>query len=499
MTRARIQRSTLVGSVGLILLALALARLPLAVVGLGAGAAALAATLLLAPEWAVFLLAFAVPFGSLAPLSVGGAQLTAADLLLGLAWALYLARGVARRRIELRAPPLSLPLVVFLLAAAVSFTVARSLADSATEWLKWAELLAAYWLVAQFFDETRARRLVAAMLLAGLAEAALGAYQYFYRVGPEGFLLFGGANLRAYGTFEQPNPYAGYLGLLLPLAFGTALGLALALWRVWRARANGPHRTRVSLREAWQFVPLLALAVVALGAMLAALFFSYSRGAWIAVAAALAATALLTLVRSRRAAVWLAALVLVVLAVVALGEIQVVPNIVAERFATVSDYLTFDDVRGVRANDENFALVERRAHWQAALGMFEDSPWLGVGFGNYAVAYPDYALPRWADPLGHAHNYYLNVLAETGVVGFVPFIVWCAAAFLIAWRAARRSRGWRAGLLAGVFGMFVALSIHNFFDNLFVHAMYIHVGLALGLVEALNLTTADGRGRPAGE
>ena len=29
--------------------------------------------------------------------------------------------------------------------------------------------------------------------------------------------------MRAYGTFQQPNPYAGYLGLTLPLAFSVAL------------------------------------------------------------------------------------------------------------------------------------------------------------------------------------------------------------------------------------------------------------------------------------
>jgi O-antigen ligase len=236
-------------------------------------------------------------------------------------------------------------------------------------------------------------------------------------------------------------------------------------------------------RIAFRHVLLLGYAAGACGAMLAALFFSYSRGAWVAVGIALVVTTLLTLVRSRRAAIGALVLVLLGLMVVGLWQINLVPDIVAERFATVSDYFGFEDVRGVNVNDANFAVVERRAHWQAALGMFEDSPWLGVGIGNYAVAYPRYALPKWEDPLGHAHNYYLNVLAEAGLVGFLPYLALWTLVFWYAWRAVQRGKGWTAGVAAGVFGVLVSLSIHNLFDNLFVHAMYIQVGLVIGFVE----------------
>lgn len=446
--------------------ALAFVSLPNALL-LGLGAL-LAGVLVIAPATAVYLVVLAVPFGSLLPLNVGGANVTAVDALLILAWALYLGRGIARRRVELRVPPLALPFVLFILAAAFSITVARSLTDSLSELAKWVEMFAAYWLVAQYLSPRDVERLLAVMFLAGLAEALLGAYQYYFRAGPEGFLLFGGANLRAYGTFEQPNPYAGYLGLILPLALGTGLGILL-------------QRTN----SLWQWL-LALLAATACLAMLAALFFSYSRGAWIGVAAALLVTALVVLVRSKRAATLAFVLGLLALIVIGLGEINVVPNIITERFATVGDYFGFEDVRGVRANDENFALVERRAHWQAALGMFEDAPWTGVGFGNYAVAYPQYALPKWDDPLGHAHNYYLNVLAEAGAPGLLTYLVLWTAIFILVGRVAFTARGWQKGVCAGALGVLVALSIHNFFDNLFVHAMYVQVGLTLGIVENLD-------------
>lgn len=479
MPHLRIERRPpLALAIILLFLVLVWALLPLANALFFSLALVLLGALVLAPELAVYLLVFAVPFGSLVPLNVGGASVTAADGLLVLAWALYLMRGVARRKIELRPPPLALPLLVFIFAAALSITAARSFTDSVVELSKWIELLAAYWLVAQFFDETRVERLLAVMFCAGLAQALLGAYQYYWRIGPEGFLLFGGANLRAYGTFEQPNPYAGYLGLILPLALGTALGILTAFVR--RADAGG------SQGIPFRLLLLFLLASGSFVAMLAALFFSYSRGAWIGVAAALGVTTVLVLVRSGRAATLALVLGLVTVIVVGLGEINLVPNIISERFATVGDYFNFEDVRGVRANDENFALVERRAHWQAALDMFEDSPWIGVGFGNYAVAYPAYALPKWDDPLGHAHNYYLNVLAEAGGIGFIAYILLWSVVFWTAGRAAVRAVGWQQGVIAGGFGVLVALSIHNFFDNLFVHAMYLQVGLILGIMSVLH-------------
>lgn len=508
------RRARVLGVVGFLLIALGLAVLPLTTALFFAGALLLVGALFFYPEVAVYLLVFAVPFGSLLPLNVGGANATAADALLLLAWGLYLARGIARRDLQLRIPQLALPFVIFIFAAFLSFTVALSLKDAVTELVKWIEMLAAYWLVAQFFDERRVEVLLAVMFAAGLGEALLGVYQYYFQLGPEGFLLFGGANLRAYGTFEQPNPYAGYLGLMIPLAFGTAVGIATedgrrrvegaagrarvlerkdremsenCARRTWRAKAAKGEWGQQSEELGIPFRRILlgVLAVGSLVAMGAALFYSYSRGAWIGVAAALVTTAVLALVRSKRAAMITVGLALLVLVVIGLGEINVVPEIITERFATVGDYFGLDDVRGVRANDENFALVERRAHWQAALGMFEDSPWLGVGFGNYAIAYPKYSLPHWDDPLGHAHNYYLNVLAEAGGIGFVAYLLLWGAIFWVVWRATRRSTRWAQGVAADAFGVLVALSIHNFFDNLFVHAMYIQVGLTLGLVEAL--------------
>ena len=118
--------------------------------------------------------------------------------------------------------------------------------------------------------------------------------------------------------------------------------------------------------------------------------------------------------------------------------------------------------------------------------MWTDHPWLGVGIGNYELAYAEYSLPQWRIALGHAHNYYLNIGAEAGVLGLAAYLFLWGAALIGAWRAARRASGWRWGVALGVLGMLVHLSVHNFFDNLYVHGMYLHVAILLGIAPMLS-------------
>jgi O-antigen ligase len=123
--------------------------------------------------------------------------------------------------------------------------------------------------------------------------------------------------------------------------------------------------------------------------------------------------------------------------------------------------------------------------------MFSDHPWLGVGIGNYAVAYPAYALPRWYEPLGHAHNYYLNMAAEAGLMGLTAYLVAGAVVFIWVVRRIRDWRAWPQALAIGVLGVLTHLSVHNLFDNLYVQHMILHLALLLGALTVLNAYLDD--------
>ncbi len=439
-------------------------------------------------ELALYALVLAIPYGSWFPLATFAGNVTIADALIALALGLWLTRMiVSERAVRVRLPPLAAPFALFLGVAFLSFTVAASFQAALKEFAKWAEMFAVYVLVANTLDETKLNRLLGVIFFAGLSEAAIGIYQFVFKVGPKGFILFE-QFIRAYGTFEQPNPYAGYLGLIIPVAFGVALG-------VWQSKTTDDgrpaserpthHATRItaSLSSILARVSLGALASISLAAMLAALAMSWSRGAWLGVAAALVAA---FIVQSRRAFFFANVGALLLASAVILGSLNLIPDFVAERFSGIANYFGIFDVRGVPVNDANFAVIERMAHWQAAAEMFSEQPWLGIGIGNYAVAYPRYALPHWDDPLGHAHNYLLNVAAETGLVGAVSYVLLWGAAFWQGLRAVRASRGIYRALAAGLVGMLVALTVQNAFDNLFVHGMHMQVGIGLGIVAYLN-------------
>ncbi len=430
-------------------IALALAPLSWALAGLVASAGAVA--LLLRPELGALLLAFAIPFGSLREFHLGSLTLGLSEVLVWGMLAGWAVRRMALPGTRLLRLPLTGAVLAFLAWAFVALWPAQALAPALKELAKWVEFLLLYLFIGGTLDLAARRRLWVALLIAGMCQAALGLYQFLFRVGPEGFVLFG-RYMRAYGTFSQPNPFGGYLGLTLPLAYA-------AVWA-------GPRHARLR----W----LLALAASALlGAGLVA---SWSRGALVGLAGGLG---LSTLALGRR--VWPILFVVALLLLLLAPALQaLLPGGFMQR---LDDMVAFasQDLATVEIDDANFALVERLAHWQAAWRMFEQHPWMGVGLGQYATVYPQVALPRWRDPLGHAHNYYLNILAEGGLLGLAAYLLLLATALVTTWRQARRTHGWERALAIGALGLLGHLLAHSLFDNLYVHEMYLLVAMALGL------------------
>lgn len=469
---------------------LAIALLPLTSAALLVAGSAVVIATLIRPAVSLCLLAFAVPFGSVRSLTLGGMTITATDVLIALLAAAWLARGVYLRSVRISHAPLIIPIALMLVAQLLSLFDALSLSLALKEIIKWAEILAVYVIAASILAAPDGRQppapallaLLLALLAAAGAEALLGAYQFVRRAGPEWFYI--GRFMRAYGTFAQPNPYAGYLNLSLPL------GYALLLWSL-HSRPTGDGAAGSGWRRSGRWLPLLLVGWLALVG--GALVMSMSRGAWLGLGVAIAAISLLY---SRRTAAATALGGLLLAALLILSSANLLPSAISSRLASITDYVQIVDVRHVDVTDANFAVVERMAHWQAAWGMINARPWLGFGAGNYAAAYPTYALAGWKEPLGHAHNVFLNVWAETGIVGLAIYIVFLAAALWTCWRAAQRqtralapcaaaATAWFGRAVAlGVLGVLLAKSTHEMLDNLWVHSMGVQVALLLAMVSA---------------
>jgi putative inorganic carbon (hco3(-)) transporter len=397
-----------------------------------------------------------------------------------LALAGWLARGLAQRRLSLSENQLLVPLGLYIAVGLFSMLPAASLEEGLKEILKWVEIAVALVIFLSEAQRGRLRWIVATILVAGLTQAVIGVWEYQFRgIGPVHFQLPGG-QYRAYGTFEQPNPYAGFLGLIWPVAAGLAWGLAPQVLRKIRARVRG---------WGWSGASFAVMATAAL-IMVFGLYISASRGAWLGVAAAVLVMALFL---SRRLSIGVSLVALALAAGWGLWQAGLLPASLTSRLASVADFVNVSDVRGINISDANFSLVERLAHWQAGVAMAEEHPWLGVGLGNYATAYPAVRLLNWPNALGHAHNIYLNALAETGAAGLTAYALLWAWVIALTIRVLNRAVGYERGLALGLLGAWTHLCAHQIVDNLYVNNIHFLVAGLLALLVYLSQGKARAR------
>jgi O-antigen ligase len=460
---------------------------------------------ILHPRVALYLMAFAVPWGSLDYIDIKGLRLNSADLLvafLAVGWLLSFSlrrTNLAKDGYPHHASPLdresstipgylTLATLALITTMLLSMTVATDIAASLKEISKWLEFLVLLLLGAPYL---RTRRqlwtIILLVCLAGITQAVFGYFQAFFNLGPVAFVR--DTSLRIYGTFGQPNPYAGYINI--PLSIAAALMLLGSNWK-----------TRI----------LAGLTVILLAV---AEYLTQSRGGEIAIAAALL---FIVAVGTPRLSLTVRLFVLAGLGAVEAFLAGLIPVYL---FNPVLRALGLIDLVLAAPTKQNFSTAERLAHWIAGLRMFFAHPILGVGIGNYADAYPHYFVTIFMDPLGHAHNYYINIAAETGSIGLIAYLLFLLATFVAGGQAYRTigtmARGlaiWRGPLTSkfvtllhalnvsqygphqasrkiaqmlsndralaiGLLAALISVCVHNIFDNLYIHSLTNLIALLL--------------------
>ena len=223
--------------------------------------------------------------------------------------------------------------------------------------------------------------------------AALGLAQL---TGIEGLFFGMVAHEPVIGTYASKNTYANLLAMAVPLA-------VLSLW----GAAGRQRRGDGERRSPWW-------GVLALLTLLAAALASASRTG-IATALLVALLALALLAPAREGAGggrggWLRRLALPALV---LGLLAVA------LFMGGLDWVERFDAKRLAADDALRALT-REATWQGALAYWP----LGSGLGSYAWVFPRFQAPEvgryWLDL---AHNDYLQILMETGVLGLAAMML----------------------------------------------------------------------------
>lgn len=231
----------------------------------------------------------------------------------------------------------------------------------------------------------------------------------------------------AAATFVNHNHFAAYLELLLPLG--------CALWLAAR------------LLPAQRFVVAVSCTSMAIGLIL-----SCSRGAWLSLAVITAlCLGLFGLFQRRLLWSWRGVLV-VALAVAAVGFLASQPPIVARGMSLL-------DV----ANDASFQT--RQAIWQGTRDLAREHPLIGQGLGSFQFAF----LPHRPDGLyrliPYAFNEYLQLVAELGLVGLLLAVWWMLLVVgRTLWLIRQAHTPWKRTLgLGGLIGL-GSVAVHSFID-----------------------------------
>lgn len=285
---------------------------------------------------------------------------------------------------RLRKPgPIHLVFLLFVLWNAVStFWSAnpnRALAHTRT----WAQLFVMTLLLWDLYT-TRAA------VLAGLQAYVLGAYVAFGSALAN--YLSGKAFYTYYDRFSAGDTNPDGFGFIL------ALGIPIA-WHL--AASAGPDQNGRLLRLLnYAYIPVAFLGISLSG----------TRTALIAALPAMA----FGLASLNHVRLWarIAVFVLLTTAIVMLlPYVQTLRSF--ERFSTIGTELTQGD------------LNNRTNNWREGLATFEEHPIVGIGSGMY----------RYQNSLGKvAHNSYISVLVELGLIGFVLFGIILAIAVDQGWR-----------------------------------------------------------------
>jgi O-antigen ligase len=316
----------------------------------------------------------------------------------------------------------------------------------------------------------------------GALEAGLGLWQYFGGNG-EQVPIFGGPGEQVrWGTYRNHNHYAGFLEMALPFA----VMYPVALLRRTRAPGHSQstivnRQSSIALPDTRRLAPALAVWALA-GLMFVGIVFSFSRMGFVAALFSLSVMGALAfgtrqlswVARSRQRQ---AGAVGLVAALALAGFLFLPPDRLILRFA---ELVSTDPTGGGRAQ-----------LWVETIPLIRAYPFFGCGLGGYETAFWRFKAvgPLLTDDF--AHNDYLQLLAELGLVGFA---IGTTLAFSVVRKAVRGALGSAdAGaryLSVACAGALAAILLHSLADfNLYIPAN----AMLLAWIAGMTVGIADSR------
>jgi O-antigen ligase len=322
------------------------------------------------------------------------------------------------------------------------------------ELLRFGAYLVLFFLLTQSF---RARadlsRLVWFLILMCFGVSLLGIIQHFTSQGTIYWLRTLRSGGEPFGPYVNRNHFAGFVELTLPI------GLGMLIFRGLR-------------RDLYPLATLLTIVPIG------ALILSGSRGGIVSFVFEVAVLLLLAKTHKGPEGPRLTALAIVALAAVALIA-WLGAGRALERFSVLRS--------GEVTIERRFAMSQGAAH------IFEDHPVKGAGLGALVAVYPRYEILYNGKLVDHVHNDYMEMLAETGVLGGL-----CGLAFFwILFREAKicyfaEQGHFSSALHAGAVTALCGILLHSLVDfNLHIPANALLFLLQVSLATSAPLLSSE--------
>jgi O-antigen ligase len=217
-------------------------------------------------------------------------------------------------------------------------------------------------------------------------------------------------------------------------------------------------------------VGLVTIVVI----ILVALFFSYTRAAWLSVIGAIFVWLLIYFRVKLSYLITIGAFSLS-LVFVFWDQIQMELERNDEVHTTEEFGTRLQSAANVSTDASN---LERINRWACAIEMFKERPFLGFGPGTYQFEYAQFQEPEnltvistnFGD-MGNAHSEYLGALSETGIIGLLSFLALVVIIFYKGITLFYKSIGDRAQqavVLSSILGLstyFIHAFLNNYFDT----------------------------------
>ncbi|MDP1833835.1 MAG: O-antigen ligase family protein [Candidatus Moranbacteria bacterium] len=401
------------------------------------------------------LLVLYLPF-QLAINPMAGVDLASIRIFILVFFAVWLAQGLKSKNIVIKNSVQSWLVASFLFLNIFSLVAAKNTDWSVRKLLFLFSIFPIYFVAGQVIsNKKRLLGIADAMVLSGAVIALIGLVQFVaqFVFGLEAIYVFwaehmtvpflgksfgaavlenpswlvgiaGQTYLRATSLFPDPHMFSFYLGLLVPLALGLILRQKRRRW----------------------------LAISAFSVIFLADILTFSRGGYLGLAAGLVFMGILSWRRINRPSKIAVGVILGLgLAVVA------IPSPVSQRFIS-----SFDLKEGSNQG--------RLAMWYKATDVIRENPLAGVGIGNYPLEVKPTATYR--DPI-YAHNTYLDIAVETGILNALVWIGILVATFRGFWEKSKKE-----SLFFFSLASLVIFAAHSLVET----AIYSPVVLALFLI-----------------